>query len=258
MRAIWKGTIRVGKLPVPVKLYSAVEDRTVHFRLLHQKDLVPVTQKMIHPGSGEEVPREDIRRGYEVEPGTFVVLDEDELEDLEPEPSRDIEVIAFVDPDQLDHRWYERPYFLGPDGADSSYRALHDALEKEGSEGVVRWTMRKKAYIGALRARNGGLVLVTLRHAGEVVSTEELPRPEGRPLDKKERTMARRLVDALSDEFDPSEWHDQYRKRVMELIETKAEGGEVKLRKFKPRKTGDEGLTDALEASLQELSKKGA
>lgn len=257
MRAIWKGTIHIDKLSVPVKLYSAVEDRTVHFRLLHQKDLVPVTQKMIHPGSDEEVPREDVRRGYEIEPGTFVVLDETELENLEPEPSRDIEVTGFIDPDLLDHRWYERPYFLGPDGSESSYRALHDALEKEGREGVVRWTMRKKAYVGALRVRNGGLVLVTLRHAGEVVSTEELPRPEGRPLDKKETSMARSLVDALSAEFDPSEWHDQYRKRVMELIEAKAEGGEVKLRKFKPRKTEDEGLTDALEASLKEL-KKGA
>lgn len=258
MRAIWKGTIRLEGLSVPVKLYSAVEDKTVHFRLLHQKDLVPVKQKMIHPETDEEVPSSDVRRGYEIEKGRFVVLDEDELSQLEPEPSRDIEVTRFVDPELLDHRWYERPYFLGPDDSEESYRALHDALEKEDKEGVVRWTMRKKNYIGALRVENGGLVLVSLRHAGQVVSTEELPKPSGRELDKKERSMAKSLVDALSEEFDPSEWQDQYRKRVMELIETKAEGGEVKLRKFKPRKTEDDSLSDALEASLKNLKKKGA
>lgn len=258
MRAIWKGTIRLEDLSVPVKLYSAVEDRTVHFRLLHEKDLVPVKQKMIHPETDEEVAWEDVRRGYEVEKGVFVVLNEEELAELEPEPSRDIEVISFVEPELLDHRWYERPYFLGPDDSDQSYRALHDALSKEGKEGLVRWTMRKKAYVGALRIENGGLVLVSLRHAGQVVSTEELPQPAGRALDKKERTMAKSLVDALSEEFDPGDWKDQYRKRVMELIETKAAGGEVKLKKFKPRKTEDDSLSDALEASLSALKKKGA
>lgn len=258
MRAIWKGTIRLDKLSVPVKLYSAVEDRTVHFRLLHQKDLVPVSQKMIHPETDEEVPKEEIRRGYEIERGTFVILDPDELDAIEPEPSRDIEVTSFVDSDLLDHRWYERPYFLGPDGSDDSYLALHDALEKEETEGVVRWTMRNKSYVGALRVENGGLVLVSLRHAGEVVSTEELPQPSGRALDKKERSMAKSLVDALSEEFDLSQWQDEYRKRVMELVETKAQGGKVKLKKFKPRKTEDDSLSDALEASLEELKKKGA
>lgn len=258
MRAIWKGTIHLEGLSVPVKLYSAVEDRTIHFRLLHQKDLVPVKQKMVHPETDEEVPWEEVRRGYEIEPGVFVVLDESELDEIEPESSREIEVTSFVDPDLIDHRWYERPYFLGPDDSNDSYQALHDALEKEGKEGVVRWTMRKKAYVGALRVVDGGLVLVTLRHAGEVVSTEELPQAEGRPLNKKERSMAKSLVDALSEDFDLSEWEDQYRKRVMELIETKAEGGEIKLRKFKPRKTEDDGLSDALEASLRELKKKRA
>jgi DNA end-binding protein Ku len=215
-------------------------------------------QKMIHPETGEEVPNEEIRRGYQIEKGVFVILDPEELESIEPKASRDIEVMSFVDPDLLDHRWYERPYFLAPDGSDDSYRALHDAQEKEGTEGVVRWTMRNRSYVGALRVENGGLVLVSLRHAGEVVSTEELPQPSGRALDKKERSMAKGLVDALSEDFDPSEWQDQYRKRVMELVETKAQGGEVKLKKFKPRKTADDSLSDALEASLKELKKKGA
>ncbi|MDX1583339.1 MAG: Ku protein, partial [Thermoanaerobaculia bacterium] len=125
-------------------------------------------------------------------------------------------------------------------------------------EGIVRWTMRKKAYLGSLRTERNGLILVTLRNAGEVVSTEDLPKPSGRNLDKRERSMAKKLIDALSDDFDLSEWEDQYRKRVLELVETKAEGGEVKLKKFKPRRTKDESLTDALEASLAEMKKKGA
>lgn len=258
MRAIWKGTIRLDKLSVPVKLYSAVEDKGVHFRLLHEKDLVPVKQKMINPETDEEVPSSEVRRGYEIEKGTFVVLSDEDLESLEPEESRDLNVTSFIDPDLLDHRWYERPYFLGPDDSEDAYRALHDALEKEGKEGIVEWNMRKKSYVGALRVEEDGLVLVSLRHAGEVVSTEELPEPAGRALDQKEKKMAKSLVEALSADFDLSEWEDQYRARVMEMIETKAAGGKVKLKKFRPRKTEDDTLSDALEASLKNLKKKGA
>lgn len=258
MRAMWKARIELGDETVPVKLYAAVEDKTVHFRLLHEKDLAPVQQKMIHPGTDEEVPSSEIRKGYEVDKGVFVAFDEAELESIEPESSRDIEIVRFVDPQLIDHRWYERPYFLGPDGGDESYAALRDALAREGKEGVARWTMRNRSYVGALRAHEDGLILISLRNASEVVSAEELPRPAGRDLDKRERDMARKLVEALSDDFDPSEWKDEYRERVMEMIETKAEGGEVKLRKFRPRKTDDGALGKALEASLKELGRKGA
>jgi DNA end-binding protein Ku len=259
MRAIWKGTIRLGKLAVPVKLYSAVEDRSVHLRILHEKDLLPVKQKMIHPQTGEEVPFDEIRRGYEIEKGTFVILDENDLTAAEPEPFRDIEILRFVRDEAVDHRWYERPYFLGPDGSEPEYDALRRAMEGKGLEGLARWVMRKKSYTGALRLMGDALVLVTMRHAGEVVSTRELPKPGGRKLDSREQKMAAQLIESLADDLDLSEFRDEYRKKLMELIETKAKGGKVKLKKFRPRTASDdEDLTSSLEASLAELKKKRA
>lgn len=250
-RAIWKGTIRFADLEVPVKLYSAVQDQGVRFRLLHEKDLVPVKQRMVDPESGEEVPYEDIRRGYATDEGTIVVLKEEELDELEPEASRDIEVTRFLEPERINHQWYDRAYYLGPDGDDDAYFALADALGKEGREGVARWTMRKKEYTGALRAEGPYLMLITLRHAGEVVPASALPRPRGRAPDRKELDMARQLLAALEDDFRPEDYRDEYRDRVLELVEAKAEGKVLQLPQARPKAEREEDLSTLLEASLK-------
>lgn len=249
-RAIWKGLLRLEDLSVPVKLYSAIEDRTVRFHLLHAEDRVRVRQRMVNQESGRQVPPEEIRKGFEVEPGTFVVLQKEELEALQPEPSRDIEVTRFLDASRLDHRWYHRPYYLGPDGAASAYFALAEALGRRGLEGVARWVMRKKSYVGALRAQGDHLLLITLRHAGEVLDASELEPPSGRELDSRELKMAGQLIEALAEDHDPGEYRDTYRERVLELVETKARGGTVKPKRAAPRRA-PERLEKALEASLQ-------
>lgn len=254
-RAIWKGMIRLDKVEVPVKLYSAVEDRRVHFRLLHATDRVPVEQRMVNASTGHVVPSEVVRKGYEVEGGAFVLLDEDELEALEPEPSRTIEITRFVPPRAIDHRWYVRPYWLGPDGAGKTYFALAKALEKENREGVARWTMRRKEYRGALRARNGYLMLNTLRSPREVVPAEELEGPTGRKPEDAELEMAERLVDALSREFDPGRYRNEYRERVLELVKAKAEGQVVPLRRAAPWEEPT-SLEDALSQSLERAEKE--
>ena len=250
-RAIWKGTIRFAGVEVPVKLYSAVQDRGVHFRLLHRKDKVPVKQRMVDPESGEVVEYEDVRRGYETDEGTFVILDEEELAEAEPEASRDIEITRFVPPAQINHQWYERPYFLGPDEDAEAYAALAEALGKKGLEGVARWVMRKKEYVGALRLEGEHLMLITLRHAGEVIPASALPQPGGRKPSEKEIAMAEQLVSALEDEFDPEDWQDEYRERVLELIEAKASGKTVKLERPKEKKATEESLAAVLEQSLE-------
>ncbi|MGA7616743.1 MAG: Ku protein [Thermoanaerobaculia bacterium] len=254
-RAIWKGVIRFGKTNVPVRLFSAVEDHTVHFRLLHRKDRTPVKQRLINPSNGKEVAYADVRKAYEVSRGVFVLLDEEELARLEPAPSKDIEITRFVDPSEIDHRWYERPYFLGPDGDDEAYFALAAALAKEGREGVARWTMRKKEYVGALRVEDGYLVLVSLHHADQVIATSGLEAPQGRAIEKRERDMAQQLVESLAADFHPEEFHDQYRERVMELVETKRRGGKVKVTKFRPKPTEEPSLAKTLEASLARSGK---
>lgn len=249
-RAIWKGIIRLGDVSVPVKLYGAVEEKTIHFRLLHRKDKTPVRQEMVDPETGEVVPAEAIRHGYETEDGEMVILTDEELKSLEPEESRQIEIISFLPDSAIDHRWFERPYFLGPDGDRESYSTLAAALDSAGTEGLARWVMRNKEYFGILRLQKGYPVLITLRHAEEVVQLAGLKIPAGREIDKKELALAEQLVSALADSFDPAQYRDEYRARVMGLIAAKASGKIIPLRKAAPKKNTRD-LKKALEESLQ-------
>lgn len=256
-RAIWKGVIRVGKTELPVKLYSAVQDRSIHFRLLHRKDKEPVKQQMVNPESGDPVEYKKTKKAFPLGRGRLLMLDEEDLQKLEPEESRDIAITRFVDPEQIDHRWYERAYYLGPDGDTANYFAAAAALAQKKKHGVARWVMRKKEYVGALVEEKGYLMLIVLRFANELIDADVLKAPEGRPLQKREIQMAEQLIAALEDRFDPSSYQDAYRERVMELINAKARGKKPKIEKFKPRKPAGDELTGALEASLASL-KKGA
>ena len=256
-RAIWKGELKLNSTKVPVKLYSAVKDQTVRFHILDEKSKTRVKQHMVEPDSGKEVPAEEIQKGFEVDPGTFVILEPEELERLEPEASREIEVEQFVAPKEIPPEYYDRPYYLGPDGDQTAYFALAEALQKKEKEGVARWVMRKQPYVGALRAEEDHLVLVTLRHTEEVLSAKDLPRPAGRAPDKKELSMAKQLVELLKGEFDAKEFKDEYRERVMEFVEKKARGHKPKLHLVKTkRKTTS--LNSVLAKSIEALKKKRA
>jgi DNA end-binding protein Ku len=217
--------------------------------------LRPVKQRMVNPVTGEVVPYEEVRRGYEVEEGVFVVLDDAELESIQPEKSRDIEVTRFLDPSVINHQWYDRAYHLGPDEDVEAYFALTEALERQEKEGLARWTMRNKEYVGSLRAEDGHLVLITLRRPDEVISAAALEPPRGRKPDERELRMAEQLVSALEDEFDPEEYSDEYRERVLELVAAKAEGKTVEFRQ--PERRQPEGdLATSLEASIQAARKR--
>jgi DNA end-binding protein Ku len=233
-RAIWKAVIRVGDLEAPVKLLSAVVDRGVRFHLVHDQDMVRLQQRLINPQTSEEVAYDDARRGFQIERGLFVMLDDEELESLQPEASRDIRVTHFVDAQQLDHQWYVRPYWLAPDGDEESYFALAQELNSSQRVGIARWVMRKKSYVGALQAEGGYLMLITLHSAAEVISAEDLDAPQGRKLSEPERKLAGQLIDALADDFQPDDYRDEYRERVDELIETKRRGEKIKLRTVEP------------------------
>jgi DNA end-binding protein Ku len=255
VRAIWKGNLKLDSTKVPVKLYAALQDHTVRFHLLDEKSKTRVKQHMIEPEAGKEVSHEEIQKGFEVEPGTFVILDEKELEDLEPEASREIELTQFVPPDEIPPEYYDRPYYLGPDGDQTAYFALAEALRNKERQGVARWVMRKQPYVGALRAEDEHLVLFTLRHAEEVLSAKDLPRPAGRAPDKKELSMAGQLVELLKGEFDPKDYQDEYRERVMEFVERKAKGHKPKLHLVKTkRKTAS--LDKVLSKSIESLKKQ--
>jgi DNA end-binding protein Ku len=255
-RAIWKGVIVVGTTRVPVRLLSAVQDRDVHFRLLHAEDRAPVRQSMVNPQTGTEVPRDEIRKGYEVERGVFVVLGKAELDALAPEASRDMAVEQVVPRGAVGSYWYERPYWLAPDGkAGADYAALAAALERAERDAVVRWVMRGEKRVGVLRAREGRLVLVTLRQADEVVPPDDLEPPAGGEPAAKEVRLAEQLVGALEGPFEPEAYRDEYQERVRKLIDAKAKGRRIP-RAAAPRpKPASGSLTRALEASLRGTEK---
>lgn len=254
-RTLWKGVLVVGDRRVPVRMYAAIADRAVHFRLLHAKDQEPVRQRMVHPDTGDEVAADEVRRGAEIERDVFVMFSEEELESLEPEASRDIEVLRFVPSTELHHGLFDRPYLLGPDGDDEAYAALVAALGPSDLQGIARWTMRKREYVGALTVHEERLALVTLRFAGEVVTSSEIARPGSEGLDKNDVKMARQLIGMFESEFDPSSYQDEHKDRVLELIATKAKGGKV-ARKPAPKQKSSESLSSALKASLAASRKR--
>jgi len=247
---MWKGVLRVGDSSVPVKLFSALESPDIHFRLLHSKDLTPVVQALVDPDTDNVVPFEQTRRGYVGPEGEMVILKPDELTPLTPEASRDIRLTRFIPSDAIDPQQYDRPYYLGPDRSDKAYYALATALERSGLEGIAHWVMRKKEYVGALRVREGNLVLASLRHAGEVVPVSSLEMPSGPALDQKELDMAKQLMGMLEADFEPDEYRDEYRDQVLALIDSKKHGRKPKLKVVAPRARTDD-LTAALSASLR-------
>lgn len=249
-RAMWKGVIGLGGERVPVKLYAAIESGKVHFRLLHEDDQVPVKQQLVDPITEEPVAHDAIRRAMEVEPGRFVVLGDDDLAALTPPASRDIEVLRFVPAEALDDRWYDRAYWLGPDGDAMPYFALVAALQAEARVGIVRWVMRNKRYQGALRVAGDHLMVVKLNHAEAVVPADAVEAPAGRAPDAREVKLAEQLIEALAGDFDPAEFGDEYQARVRGLIAAKAEGRTPKAAPVKKRRAPKGSLADALEASL--------
>jgi DNA end-binding protein Ku len=253
-RAMWKGVLRFGDARVPVKLYAAVKERGIHFRLLHRKDHTPVRQQMVNPETGDPVPYAETERGYLTEEGEIVVLREADLRALQPRASRDIQVEHFLPAGAIGHRWYDRPYFLGPDGQTPSYFALVEALRRSGREGIARWVMRKQDYMGALRVHGDHLALVTLRWAEEVVVASGIETPGARGLSAKELSMAKQLVAMLEDDLDLGEYRDEYSARVLEYVEKKAKGRTVRLRKPAARRRPTD-LSAALRASLTEARK---
>lgn len=250
-RAMWKGSLQIGRETLPVKLYSAVEEHGVHFRLLDARSKQPVHQQLVDPETEEIVPHQEARHGFPVDDG-FVLLDEEELDSLAPKASRAIELEGFLPADKLGPEWLIRPYYLGPDGEPGAYFALANALQAEGVIGFARWVMRNQAYSGALSAKDGYLMLTTLHSADEVA--QELPQPTGRAQSEKELKLAEQLIAAYEDEFDPEEYQDEYRERVERFVEQKAKGHKPRLKKPTTKREADD-LSAALARSLASAKK---
>jgi DNA end-binding protein Ku len=252
-RSIWRGAISFGLVNVPVKLYSAVSKKTVRFNQLHDADGVRIQQKRVCPADGEEVPYENIVKGYEIAPDKYVIVTPEELEALDPKKTRTIDIEDFVDLDDIDPLYYEHPYYLVPDtGAAKAYRLLLDALRDTNKVAIARVVLRSKEYLTAIRPAGDVLTMETMLFADELVPSDrldELPDDDTRATDR-ELAMARQLIEAQATDFDPSKYRDEYRERVLDLIERKAQGEDVAVQPETDEPAEVPDLMAALEASL--------
>jgi DNA end-binding protein Ku len=252
-RSIWSGAISFGLVNVPVKLYSAVSKKTVRFHQLHDADGVRIQQKRFCPADGEEVAYEHIVKGYEISPDEYVVITQDELDALEPQKTKTIDIEDFVDLDDIDPLFYDHPYYLLPDKAAAKpYRLLHQAMLDANRVAVARVVIRSKEQLVAIRPVDGVLAMSTMNFSDEIVPTDSFDEPTADDADttKREVDMARQLIDSLSTDWEPGKYHDTYRERVLEMIEKKAEGEEIVLQPVEePKEVPD--LMAALEASVK-------
>ena len=230
-RAIWSGSISFGLLNVPVKLYSAVARRSIGLREIRESDGTRIRHRRVAEGTDEEVPYEKIIKAYEIAKDRYVPLNKEELEALAPEKSRAIEVLDFVDLEEIDPIYFDSPYYLGPaEGAEKAYSLLTRAMKESGKVAIARFVFRNKEHLAALRPADEALTLTTMRFADEVVPPSELEDvlPTGKPkVAKREVEMAEQLIDSLTRSFDPSAYRDEYREQLLALIERKAEGKDV-------------------------------
>jgi DNA end-binding protein Ku len=262
-RAIWTGAISFGMVTVPVKLYSAINRKAVRFHQLNGKTGVRIAQKRVDPQSGDEVPYEDIVKGYEIAPDRYVVIEPGELEALEPKKTKTIEIEDFVDLSQIDPIFYDHPYYLapGPGGA-KPYKLLVEAMRETGKVAIARVVIRSKEALVALRPIGDALGMSTMIFADEVLSPErldEIKDAEEVKTTKRELDIAKQLVESLAGDFDPDRYHDAYRDQVLEMIERKAQGKQIAVQP-EPDEVAAPApdLMGALKASLEAVKAREA
>lgn len=254
-RPIWSGTVSIGLVNVPVKVYPMTRDTSVHFHLLHRKDGQPLKYERVCTRDGMVVPWEETVKGYEVRRNEFVVLEKEELRAALPESDRRIRIDRFVHYLALDPVYFENSFALVPDGTPDAYSLLRSVCEELGEAGVGRFTLRTKEYPAVVHAYRGALILTTLRYAEEVLDPltfeelKALPAPVAKQLD-----LAKRIVTELSGDFDLAEYRDGYRDRVMALIEKKRAGETIRVER--PKAAEVKELMAALEETVAKLGKQ--
>jgi DNA end-binding protein Ku len=254
-RSMWSGAISFGLVNVPVKLYSAVNRKTVRFHQLNGKTGHRIAQKRVDPNTGEEVAYEDIVKGYELTKERYVLITPEELESVEAEKTRTIDIEDFVDLADIDPIYYDHPYYLVPDkGAAKPYGLLLHAMQESGKVAVARVVLRSKEQLVAIRPAPGGVLMMeTMIFADEVVppgEIDDLPEASALKASDRELKMAQQLIDSLSSDFEPDKYRDEYREKVLEMIERKASGEEIAVQPEAPKPKEVPDLMAALEASL--------
>ncbi|MGH2751331.1 MAG: Ku protein [Actinomycetota bacterium] len=263
MRPIWKGSITFGLISIPVKLFSAVQEKSFKFNMLHDEEACPegggrIKFKRVCSACDQEVAWDDIVKGYEYSSGHYVTFTQDELAALDVDSIKAIDVVSFVPLTDIDPIYFNKTYYVAPDATGiKAYKLLADALEAEGQVGIAKVALREKEHLATIRLKDDIFVLETMHWP------DEIREPEFEEFDKKidvrdnEVKMARQLIQQLSADFNPSEFQDDYRLKLEQLAEQKIEGEEVTVAaepEEEPTKVVD--LMEALKASVAEAKKK--
>jgi DNA end-binding protein Ku len=250
---MWKGAIAFGLVNIPVELYSAVRDHRPRFRLLHSKDESPVHYERVCESDGKPVAWEDLVKGYEYEKGQFVVLTRDDFKTAALEKTRTIDILDFVDPAEIDERYFETPYYLQPGkGGDKAYALIRDAIRESGKIGVAKIILRDAQHLAAVEAIGDALVLTMMRFADELADLQEFSFPSSAGIRAPELKMARQLVESLSASWEPGKYTDEYTENLKRVIKAKLKGRAPKLQEREtPQQAEVIDLMTRLRASLE-------
>jgi DNA end-binding protein Ku len=228
-RAIWKGSISFGLVNIPVGLYSAETRDDISFKLLDKKTMSPIHYKRVSEDSGKEVAWDETVRGYEFESGKYVVLSDEDLKSAAPEASQTIDIVDFVDIDEISPLYFDKPYYLGPDKkGGKAYALLRETLRRTGKVGIAKVVIRTRQYLSAVVARGDVLTLELLRYPHELRDPSELDVPRGKEgVSDREVDMAERLVEGMVSAWEPEKYKDTYRDDLMKMIEKRVEAGQL-------------------------------
>ena len=261
MHTMWKGTISFGLVNIPVKLHSATENKDIKLRQLHKECKTPIKYERTCPNCDEEVKSEEIVKAYEYAENKFVVLDDEDLENLKKEQEgKAVEIVDFVKLEEIDPIYFEKSYYISPnEGGSKAYSLLRKSLKDTGKIGIAKIIIRSKEQLAIVRIYENTLIMETIHYPDEVRDVKEVPNvPEEEDLGKKELDTAKNLIEQLTTEFEPENYKDEYRTALMELIEAKKNDEEITTAKPQPTPDNVTDLMDALEKSLEKTKgKKG-
>jgi DNA end-binding protein Ku len=255
-RGIWTGALSFGLVNIPVEVHTAVRETRPHFRLLHAKDRSPINYERICQKDGKAVAWDDLVKGYEYEKGRFVVLTKEDFAEAAVEKTRRIDILDFVKAEEIDDRFFDKPYYLTPGkGGDMAYGLLREAIRESGRIGIAKFIMRDVQHLAAVEVVDEALVLSTLRFADELVDADTLNVPTRTPARKKELEMATSLVESLASEWNPEKYTDDYRENLMRVIKAKMKGKHADLVSEEPPR--DAKVIDLMERLRQSLDASG-
>ena len=260
-RSIWKGSLAFGLVNIPVELYSATRDHRPKFRMLHAKDEAPVKYERVCQRDGKPVAWEDLVKGYEFAKGQFVVITKDDFKTAALEKTKTIDILDFVDPAEIDERYFETPYYLLPGkGAERSYGLLREAIRDSGKIGVAKMILREAQHLAAVEAIGDALVLTMMRFADELADLGDFSVPKKADIRPAELKMALQLIDNLVATWDPDKYSDEYKENLLRVINAKVKGKKPKLiaEDTSPKQAEVVDLMARLRASLEGKTSAGS